>query len=138
MDDSIRYKYHDYLKQHINSVMLGFEWICINLPELLKNYDDDFIGGLMSKHDASKYDAEEFDAYAEYFNSEQTAEVIDAFDAAWLHHQHNNPHHWQHWILREDDGGARAIPMPYEYILEMLCDHWAFSWKANNLYEIFS
>src|SRR5438445_12020655 len=26
------------------------------------------------------------------------------FDRAWLHHQHFNPHHWQHWVLREDPG----------------------------------
>lgn len=28
--------------------------------------------------------------------------------------------------------------MPYEYIIEMICDWWAFSWAKNNLNEIFS
>ena len=27
--------------------------------------------------------------------------------------------------------------MPYNYILEMICDWWAFSWAKGNLKEIF-
>ena len=27
--------------------------------------------------------------------------------------------------------------MPYEYIIEMICDWWAFSWAKENLFEIF-
>ena len=27
--------------------------------------------------------------------------------------------------------------MPYLDVLEMVCDHWAFSWVKDNLYEIF-
>lgn len=27
--------------------------------------------------------------------------------------------------------------MPENYILEMICDWWAFSWQNENLYEIF-
>ncbi len=138
MDDLMRDQYHDYLKEHIGNVALGFDWVLINLPELLEAYDADYIGEIISKHDASKYDAEEFVAYAEYFyGKDKSDEVQEEFDKAWLHHQHHNPHHWQHWLLREDNGNTVALEMPYEYILEMVMDHWAFSWKANNLYEIF-
>ena len=28
--------------------------------------------------------------------------------------------------------------MPYHYILEMICDWWAFSWSKGDLTEIFS
>ena len=28
--------------------------------------------------------------------------------------------------------------MPYNYILEMICDWWAFSWSKGNLREIFT
>ena len=28
--------------------------------------------------------------------------------------------------------------MPKEYIIEMICDWWAFSWTKGNLYEIFN
>jgi hypothetical protein len=48
--------------------------------------------------------------------------VAEAFDRAWLHHQHANPHHWQHWVLREDSGQTKVLEMPEAYILEMLAD----------------
>jgi hypothetical protein len=45
-----------------------------------------------------------------------------AFDRAWLHHQHRNPHHWQHWLLREDDGPTVALEMPPKLVREMVAD----------------
>lgn len=45
-----------------------------------------------------------------------------AFDRAWLHHQHRNPHHWQHWLLREDDGDTKALEMPEKFVREMVAD----------------
>jgi hypothetical protein len=45
-----------------------------------------------------------------------------AFDKAWLHHQHRNPHHWQHWLLREDDGDLKALRMPPKLVKEMVAD----------------
>ncbi len=50
------------------------------------------------------------------------AAVNAAFDKAWLHHQHRNPHHWQHWILREDDGETQALRMPDQLVREMVAD----------------
>jgi hypothetical protein len=32
----------------------------------------------------------------------------------------------------------KILDMPYVFIIEMLCDWWAFSWKEGNLYEIFN
>ena len=48
--------------------------------------------------------------------------VDAAFDRAWLHHQHANPHHWQHWVLREDSGAVKALPMPEHFVREMVAD----------------
>ena len=138
MDDKMRDDYNEYLTQHIGNVKVGFDWLCKNMPELFEGYDADYLGGIISNHDASKYDDEEYYAYCEYFYGEKTKEVTDEFDVAWLHHQHCNPHHWQHWLLREDDGDMKALEMPYEYIIEMIMDWWSFSWKSNNLYEIFN
>ena len=138
MDDKMRDDYNEYLTQHIGNVKVGFDWLCKNMPELFEGYDADYLGGIISNHDASKYDDEEYYAYCEYFYGEKTKEVKDEFDVAWLHHQHCNPHHWQHWLLREDDGDMKALEMPYEYIIEMIMDWWSFSWKSNNLYEIFN
>ena len=28
--------------------------------------------------------------------------------------------------------------MPYNYIVEMICDWWSFSWNSGDLYEIFN
>lgn len=52
-----------------------------------------------------------------------------AFDRAWLHHQHANPHHWQHWVLREDDGGTKVLQMPEPLVREMVAD-WAGAGRA--------
>jgi hypothetical protein len=50
------------------------------------------------------------------------AERDAAFDRAWLHHQHANPHHWQHWVLREDSGAVKLLAMPEHFIREMVAD----------------
>lgn len=85
-------------------------------------------------HDLSKYGDAEFLPYAAYFyggyeRGTVPAVVQDAFDAAWLHHQHANDHHWQHWILRLDDGGATPLPMSDGARREMLAD-WRGAGKA--------
>lgn len=50
-------------------------------------------------------------------------EDVDAeFDAAWLHHQHTNKHHWQHWVLRKDNGETHILRMPDVSMREMLAD----------------
>ena len=45
------------------------------------------------------------------------------------------------WILIHDDmenGELETVlEMPYDYIIEMICDWWSFSWQSGNLYEIF-
>ena len=56
-----------------------------------------------------------------------------------MHHIHKNPHHWQHYVLINDeaDEGIVVLDMPYNHIVEMICDWWSFSWSTGNLYEIF-
>ena len=65
---------------------------------------------------------------------------MNDFKYAWLRHIHNNPHHWQYWILHNDDPGEGKVilEMPYNYIIEMVCDWWAFSWAKGDLTEIFN
>lgn len=53
---------------------------------------------------------------------EWRAETAAAFDRAWLLHQHRQPHHFQHWILRQDDGATKILPMPEVYAREMVAD----------------
>lgn len=59
-------------------------------------------------HDWSKYLPSEFVPYAKYFNGgyargEQPEDVKLAFDFAWLHHQRWNKHHWQSYVLHNDN-----------------------------------
>ena len=75
-------------------------------------------------HDWSKLTPAEWTPYVHSFYGEgpPTPEVEAAFDRAWLHHQHRNPHHWQHWLLREDDGDTKALVMPESLAREMVAD----------------
>ena len=82
----------------------------------------------------------EYDAYYAYFyGNNRSYEVVENYKKAWLRHIHRNPHHWQYWILINDDPkeGEIVLEMPYDYIIEMICDWWAFSWASGKLYEIF-
>lgn len=136
-------EYNNYLTQHKSSVRQGFYWIRENLPELARNpeYDPETLEyQICFEHDASKTDMEEYCAYDEYFYGKNcTQDALRAFNIAWLRHIHKNPHHWQHWVLINDDPneGETILDMPWNYILEMICDWWAFSWNKGNLREIF-
>ncbi len=150
--------YDEYLKSHVSCVQFGLNWILdristeklndifpkINTQQLMLN---------VANHDASKYSPEEYEAYDDYFYAEKrTPEIEEAFNYAWLHHIHNNPHHWQHWILKEDDSLAyddsmkvTCLVIPDNYILEMIADWWSFSWRnylashdRDDLYEVFN
>lgn len=131
--------YDQYLTQHKANVKKGFDWIRENLPELvIGEYDYEWQIGMA--HDASKTNPDEYEAYDAYFyGGNRSYAVVQAFNKAWLMHIHRNPHHWQHWVLINDepDEGEILIEMPYNYILEMICDWWAFSWAKGDLTEIF-
>ena len=71
-------------------------------------------------HDLSKFLPSEWFPYAEFWYGNGKS-----LDEAWLFHQHRNKHHWQYWILREDEGKIKVLDMPLKYKKEMLCD-----WKG--------
>ena len=134
-------EYDLYLQEHKENVFKGLEWIHENLSEVLEgcNY-----GALEQQirynHDASKIEIDEYIAYDRYFyGGNRSYAVVQEFNYAWLQHIHRNPHHWQHWVLINDDPdeGTMAIDMPYNYIIEMICDWWSFSWSKGDLREIF-
>ena len=130
-------QYDNYLTEHKENVAKGFRWLQENIPEVI---EDGFEWQICFNHDASKTDPEEYDAYDAYFyGNNRSYSVVQNFKKAWLRHIHNNPHHWQHWILINDEPkeGMVVIDMPYIYIVEMICDWWAFSWKKGDLNEIF-
>lgn len=131
-------EYNQYIKKHKLNVIKGFEWIRDYAPELLVNVDECEINIL--KHDNSKYDIGEYEAYDNYFYGNiRSYDVVNNFNKAWLEHIHKNPHHWQHWILINDEPNKKEIilDMPLKYIIEMICDWWSFSWQKGDLYELF-
>lgn len=124
-------EYNTYIIEHVDNVKKAYFW--------LKDHNiikEDILDQL-NLHDASKYTDEEYKAYDDYFYGTKTEKVKKDFDYAWLHHIHGNPHHWQHWVLVNDDEGTYALEMPKEFVYEMICDWWSFSHKTGNLYEIF-
>lgn len=141
-------EYDLYLQDHKENVFKGFEWLRENLPEVLGElHYSSLCQQIRYEHDRSKDNVDEYVAYDNYFYGEnKTEEVVNEFNLAWLRHIHRNPHHWQFWILHHDEPGEgmTVLDMPYAYILEMIADWWAFSWKKYNesknfgdLYEIF-
>lgn len=133
------YQYDRYLEQHRANVKRGFDWISENLPELLTD-EIDASWQIEFAHDKSKNQTDEYEAYDAYFyGGNRSYAVVQDYQRAWLLHIHRNPHHWQHWILINDDPeeGEILLEMPYNYILEMICDWWAFSWNDGDPFEIF-
>lgn len=88
-------------------------------------------------HDWDKFLPDEWFPYANFFFDSQGNKINRrsktgyykptdtgdaAFDYAWLLHQKRNKHHWQWWVLPEDSGGVKLLPMPDVYRREMLAD----------------
>lgn len=129
-------RYDEYLESHISNVTKALDWM-INrfkdVEEKLRPYP-----WIAISHDSSKYGDAEYDAYDKYFyGGNKSYKVVNDFNYAWLHHIHNNPHHWQYWVLQHDDEPEEALEMPYHYVIEMIADWWSFSWKSGKLDEIF-
>ena len=126
-------EYTQYIIEHKRNVEHAYHWLIDHgILDIHKSRPS-----LCVEHDMSKYQAEEYDAYDAYFYGKRTKEVEKAFNYAWLHHIHNNPHHWQYWVLKHDDEPEEALEMPEEYVYEMISDWWSFSFKTGNLREIF-
>ena len=138
-------EYDEYLKNHKACVMQAYTFLEEHgvLPvDFTMRYQ-------LEKHDDSKYSEEEYDAYDTHFYGDayHNDPANEDFMYAFLHHLHNNPHHWQHWVLIEDaneDHKEQILEMPRNYAREMVCDWWSFSWAKYNesndkkdLYEIF-
>lgn len=91
-------------------------------------------------HDWSKFLPSEWGPYVDYFYGGPYPErhygdvhgalgdkwtqpwAQERFDKAWNYHQKRHPHHWQFWVLREDDGATKCLEMPERFVMEMLAD----------------
>lgn len=136
-------EYDLYLEQHRENVANAYYWLKHNLPEVIACWDEEenLEYRICNNHDRSKDKLDEYDAYDKYFyGNNRSYDVVQDFNRAWLKHIHRNPHHWQYWVLINDNPneGEIILDMPYGYIIEMLCDWWAFSFASDNLREIFN
>ena len=138
--------YNEYLEDHIENVKKAFNWMIDQGILDFLDLDDDEIekySKVIYNHDNTKYWADEYEAYDRYFYPDEYednppfSQRVEEYQRAWLEHMHRNPHHWQHWVLINDNGFFTVLPMPEVYVIEMICDWWSFSWKKGNLYEIF-
>ena len=133
-------EYSDHLCTHKHFVTAAFNWIKENLPELIIPMDGVDYELNIRYHDFSKSSPEEYDAYDRYYSNNKinAKAVVDAFNKARLHHIRNNPHHYEYWAMIDNRSGQIiTIDMPYQYIVEMVCDWWSFGFRNNNLYEVF-
>lgn len=122
------WQYLKYVLRHKWFVLLA--GIDLNVPILVLIF-----------HDWDKFLPDEWFPYANYFYGNlpteqecRTAYMLGLFpytkeqcerdfDKAWLFHQNRNKHHWQYWMLVDDDDGKpRCLPMPDKYRREMLAD----------------
>lgn len=79
--------------------------------------------GLM--HDMSKFSWIEFWESVKYYQGTSSpinvAKQDMGYSLAWQHHKGRNPHHYEYWTDKYDDGTV-ALDMPYKYAVELLCD----------------
>lgn len=136
-------RYDNYLAEHKLNVKRAYDWLVTNLPGLFEGLgsDVDIEQQINFAHDESKMSKEEYDAYDRYwYGGNKSYKVVNEYEKAWMHHVHNSPHHWQHWIyFKHDDTNVMTIfEMPMNYILEMLCDWWSFGWASGDVNELFT
>jgi hypothetical protein len=106
---------------------------------------------ILLSHDNSKFSEIEFPYRIDWYYGNK--KYPNEMEKAWLHHLHNNPHHWQHWVfpdeyfLKESNSVNGVTEMPTVYILEMVADWMAASkvygnsdnmndWLEDNLYKV--
>lgn len=78
-------------------------------------------------HDVSKFFPSEWRPYVLSFYGgweykDRPNWLVNDFDYAWLYHQKRNKHHWQYWILNQDEDETKTLEMPDKYRKEMLAD----------------
>lgn len=103
-------KYDEYLEKHRQAVKKAYQWIAAYIPELT----DAEATRNIEFHDMSKNTPDEYTPYDNYFYGEQTPAIIEAFNRAWLIHIHRNPHHWQYWVLINDEPKEGTITSPHK------------------------
>ena len=128
-----KFGYSKYIKEHIENVQKVWEDIQPFLKDEYQIDDSSFriISEIIKIHDVSKYNLYEFNGYCQWFyNTETEKRNVDNYNCALNHHYNSNPHHWQYWLLWSGKE-INPLPMPFDFIIEMLCDWAAMAYKLN-------
>ncbi len=85
-------------------------------------------------HDLSKYSPTEL-SIAKYYSGtkspHQNCRDELGYSPSWIHHYHNNKHHYQYWQDQDEQDNNIPLKIPYNYVIEMFCDRVA-ACKAYN------
>jgi hypothetical protein len=121
--------------------VLRHKWFVLRAGVVINGYSLAWLWRLLV-HDLSKFGRAEWGPYvAEFYDNDRmpiAAERKRRFNAAWLHHLHANPHHWQHWVLKQDDGREITLVMPVAVVNEMVADWLAAGRKVNRAHTMAS
>lgn len=117
--------YIQYIDAHRKNLLTAFyrfgQQICLCLSLIGPSYKQ--LRTHINNHDLSKYEAEEFNAYRQFFfPAKGTEKDKTLFLRGWKHHYANNKHHWEYWL-------HNGIPEPMDKlsIAEMILDWIAMS-----------
>lgn len=120
-------EYDEYLTKHIQAVKA-----CFGLFPFWKEARYE-----LTEHDLSKYSEDEYCSYDDYFYPKKdSCFEKERFKYAWLHHQNTNKHHWQYWVLINDEDGIEALKMPDIYVYEMVADWGSFAYQKQDGNEL--
>lgn len=122
-------EYLAYINEHRANVHKAFDIYGKSIAdELDMSFKEYFaLVGIVSHHDDSKYLAEEFDGYRQWFyplaNETKNRKI---FDKAWKHHYTLNRHHWEYYYNADTN---TATEIPKIYLAELILDWTAMSFK---------
>ena len=105
--------------KHFNTVMTHKKWVLYYCHK----------AGITWRgitHDLSKFSPTEFWESVKYYQGNRSpidaCKEVNGYSRAWFHHRGRNSHHYEYWTDNYDNGG-KALKMPFEDALEMLCDY---------------
>ena len=128
--------YLEYLNKHIECVQKAYDKLKIIIPDLFLGYDDEMILKTerhIKEHDSIKFSPQRLKIYGEHFMKKDDP---DEYNNVILEHIRCCPHHFQHWLVFYSIDKIEAVEMTYDYIIEMICDWYSFSFFKNDDFEL--
>lgn len=78
-------------------------------------------------HDMTKFSPTEFSNSVHYYRDGKKSPTVGerkekGYSETWLHHKGRNKHHIEYWTDYVLGKGFTGIPMPFNYLVESICD----------------